>query len=169
MVKRILISLLVITAMQACTISYKFNGATLNYDIYKTIYISNFPIRAALVYAPLQQMFEIKLQDMITTQTRLQTINTPNSDLSMEGEITRYDLTPQAVGEDAYATQTRLTIAVRVKYTNNKMPGSDVDQTYSAYRDFDSSQMLTDVQDALCTEICDELTDLIFNATIGNW
>ncbi len=169
MIKRILTSLLVIFTLQACTISYKFNGATLNYDIYRTIYISEFPIRAALVYAPLQQMFELEMDDMITRQTRLQVTNNPNSDLTMEGEITRYDLTPQAVGEDAYASQTRLTIAIRVKYTNNRMPGSDIDQTFSAYRDFPSTQMLTDVQEQLCNEICEEIADLIFNSTIGNW
>lgn len=169
MIKRIFTSILLVVTLLACTISYKFNGATLNYDIYKTIYISEFPIRAALVYAPLQQMFELELDNMITRQTRLQVTNNPNSDLSMEGEITRYDLTPQAVGEDAYATQTRLTIAVRVKYNNNKMPGSDIDQTFSAYRDFSSTEMLTDVQEQLCDEICEEIADLIFNATIGNW
>ena len=29
--------------------------------------------------------------------------------------------------------------------------------------------MLTDVQDELCEQICKELVDLIFNATLGNW
>ena len=91
------------------------------------------------------------------------------SDLNIEGEITQYYLTPQAVTEDAYASRTRLTIGVRVKYTDNKAEGKDVDQTFTAYRDFDSSQMLTDVQDQLCQEISEELVQLIFNATLGNW
>lgn len=87
----------------------------------------------------------------------------------MEGEITGYNLTPQAVTEDAYASKTRLTITVRLKYTNNKQENKDVDQTFSAYRDFDSSQMLTEVQDQLCQEISKELVQLIFNATLGDW
>jgi hypothetical protein len=87
----------------------------------------------------------------------------------MTGEITGYSLSPQSVGEDAYATQTRLTIQVHVKYTDLKNSANDVDQTFSAYRDFSSSLMLTDVQDELCQEICEELVDLIFNATLGNW
>ena len=91
------------------------------------------------------------------------------SDLQLEGEITGYNLTPQAVTEDAYASQTRLTITVRVKYTDNKQEGKDVDQTFSAYRDFSSSEMLTDVQDELCSQISKELVDLIFNATLGDW
>lgn len=151
-----------------CVPSYKFNGSALNYDIYKTIDITEFPIRAALVYPPLQQIFENKLLDTVTRQTRLQEID-GNADLEMTGEITGYALSPQAVGEDAYASETRLTITVKVRYTDSKNPANDVEQSFSAYRQFSSSLMLTDVQDDLCNEICDELVDLIFNATLGNW
>ena len=58
---------------------------------------------------------------------------------------------------------------MRVKYTDHKNPNNSVDQSFSAFRDFDSSQMLTSVQDELCEEITDELVMLIFNATAGNW
>ena len=61
------------------------------------------------------------------------------------------------------------TITVRVKYTDSKDDRNDVDQSFSAYRDFDASQMLIDVQDELCQQISKELVDLIFNATLGNW
>lgn len=145
------------------------NGSMLKYDIYKTIYISEFPIRAALVYPPLQQTFENKLLDGVARQTRLNVVSNPNSDLEMSGEITGYSLSPQAVGEDAYATQTRLTITVRVKYVDHKNEANSIDQSFSAYRDFPSSEMLTDVQDQLCEEISSDLVDLIFNATLGNW
>ena len=157
-----------LVALSGCIPSYKFNGSALNYDIYKTIDITEFPIRAALVYPPLQQIFENKLLDNVTRQTRLQEID-GNADLEMTGEITGYSLSPQSVGEDAYATETRLTISVRVKYTDSKNPSNDVDQTFSAYRQFSSTLLLTDVQDDLCNEICDELVNLIFNATLGNW
>ena len=129
---------------------------------------SQFPIRAALVYPPLQQTFENALLDYITRNTRLQTTD-GSSDLEMEGEITGYTLSPQAVTENALASKTRLTITVRVKYTDNKNDKNDIDQSFSAYQDFDSSEMLTDVQDQLCEEITEQLVDLIFNATLGNW
>lgn len=173
--KRFIIPLLLASVLLLCTGAcritkfYSLNGASLDYNIYKTISFSSFPIRAALVYPPLQQVFETKLTDMVAQNTRLQVLDTPATDLRMEGEITGYTLTPQAVGENAYATQTRLTITVRVKYINNKNDALSVDQTYSAYRDFDSNQMLNDVQDELCNQICDDLKDLIFNATLGNW
>ena len=152
----------------SCSISYKFNGAALDYSIYKTVHIGEFPIRAALVYAPLQQTFENELLDYVTRNTRLQTVDGA-SDLDIDGEITGYSLTPQAVTEDAYASRTRLTITVRVRYTDTKKDSNNIDQSFSAYRDFDASQMLMDVQDELCQQIAKELVELIFNATLGNW
>lgn len=152
----------------ACIPSYKFNGSALDYTVYKTIHVSEFPIRAALVYPPLQQTFENELLDYIDRNTRLQTTDDA-SDLQLEGEITQYNLTPQAVTENAYASQTRLTIAVRVKYIDNRNDKNNIDQTFSAYRDFDASLMLNDVQDDLCQQISKELVELIFNATLGNW
>lgn len=155
-------------SLGGCKPSFTLNGAPIDYNIYHTVHVSDFPIRAALVYPPLQQTFENELLNYITRNTRLQTVDGP-SDLSIEGEITQYYLTPQAVTEDAYASRTRLTIGVRVKYTDSRAEGKNVDQTFTAYRDFDSSQMLTDVQDQLCQEISEELVQLIYNATLGNW
>ena len=96
MTRKIVSIIILLLIMQACRISYTFNG-------YKTLRIGNFPIRAPMVYAPLQPMFENKLTDTYTKQTRLQIIDSSNTDLSVEGEITGYNLTPQAVNEDAYA------------------------------------------------------------------
>lgn len=161
--------MLLAIGMGGCVPRYTLNGSAINYDIYKTVDIGNFPIRAALVYPPLQQTFENELQNYVQRNTRLQEIDSNNADLKLEGEITGYSLSPQAVGTDAYATETRLTISVRVKYTDNKNPANNIDQTFSAYRQFDSSIMLIDVQDDLCQQISEELVNLIFNATFGNW
>lgn len=165
---RLIASVIIIAAIPACKISYKFNGSALDYTVYKTIHVSEFPIRAALVYPPLQQTFENELLDYITRNTRLQIVDGA-SDLQLEGEITGYSLSPQAVTENALASQTRLTITVRLKYIDNKQESKSIDQTFSAYRDFDSSLMLTDVQDDLCQQISKELVELIFNATLGDW
>lgn len=160
--------LAVVAAVSTGCVSYTLNGAAIDYNVYHTIHIAEFPIRAALVYPPLQQTFENELLDYVTRNTRLQTTDGA-SDLSIEGEITGYTLTPQAVTADAYASQTRLTITVRVKYTDSQNERNDLDQSFSAYRDFDATEMLTDVQDELCSQISKELVDLIFNATLGNW
>ena len=163
-----LLALFLIVCTTACTISYIFNGASIDYNTTKTITINDFPIRAALVYPPLATTFNETLKDAYTRQTRLSLVNS-GGDLVLEGEITGYNLTPQAVTEDAYASQTRLTVTVRVRYTDTKKPSNDLDRTFSAYRDFSSTRMLTDVQDELISEITQELADLIFNATVGNW
>ena len=164
--KRLTILLLII--LTSCTISYKFNGAAIDYNTTKTISVAEFPIRAALVYPPLGPAFNEALKDIYTRQTRLSMVKT-GGELQVEGEITGYDLSPQAVTEDAYASQTRLTISVKVRYTNTKNPNLNVDQTFRAYRDFSSSQMLTQVQEELISQIVDELAELIFNATVGSW
>lgn len=158
-----------LSSTTGCVPHYTLNGSSINYDIYKTVDIGNFPIRAALVYPPLQQTFENELLNYVSRNTRLQEIDSNNADLRLEGEITGYSLSPQAVGTDAYATETRLTITVRVKYTDAKNPANNIDQSFSAYRQFDASLMLTDVQDDLCQQISEELVTLIFNATFGNW
>lgn len=157
-----------LSLVSASCVTYTFNGSILDYTVYHTISVSDFPIRAALVYPPLQSTFENELLDYIQRNTRLQVVDA-GSDIELSGEITGYNLTPQAVTENALASQTRLTITVRVKYVDLKNEKNNIDQSFSAYRDFDSSLMLTDVQDDLCQQIADELVDLIFNATLGNW
>lgn len=166
-IKKLITASLIVGLCAAC-VSYTFNGSAIDYTVYRTIQVSEFPIRAALVYPPLQQTFENELLNYISHNTKLQTTD-GSSDLILEGEITGYNLTPQAVTENAYASQTRLTIQVRIKYTDMKNEKNNIDQTFSAYRDFDASLMLTDVQDGLCQEISEELVQLIFNATLGNW
>ena len=152
MARKLILALLVMLVAQGC-ISYKFNGASIDYNKYKTVSFASFPIRAALVYPPLQQVFQNKLQDVVTQQTRLQQVDNPNSNLRFEGEITNYSLSPQAVGDNAYATRTRLTISVRVHYIDNINEALSNDINVSAYRDFDANQLLIDVQDQLCESI----------------
>jgi len=166
--RRGLFILTILLIAASCSISYKFNGASIDYTKVKSISISEFPNQAPLVYPPLSQLFTEKLKDKYIRQTRLKQVS-QNGDLALEGEITGYELTPQAIREDAYASQTRLTVTIRVRYANRVTPTDDFEQTFSAYRDFDATRMLQDVQDDLCTQIVDELTDQIYNATVAKW
>lgn len=161
-------SVIFIVAVAACSISYRFNGASIDYTKTKTISIADFPIRATLVYPPLAASFNEAMKDQYTRQTKLQFVN-QNADIQIEGEITGYALSPQAVKEDAFASMTRLTVTIRVKYSNNANEKANFDRSFSAYRDFSSALMLDNVQDALIKEIVAELVDVIFNATLGDW
>ena len=154
--------------ISSCTMSYKFNGASIDYDLTKTIMISEFPNQAPLVYPPLEQRFNEELKDLFTRSTRLQFVR-QNADIEMEGEIVGYELTPLAVQEDSFASETRLTLTVRMRYRNNKVEGQDQEETIKAFRNFPADRMLTDVQDQLIGELIKEITDQIFNTTMSNW
>ena len=71
----------------ACKVSYKFNGASIDYTKTKTIQIDNFPIRSAYVWAPMQSIFQNKLTDIFASQTKLRQVK-KNGDLQLSGEIT---------------------------------------------------------------------------------
>ena len=152
----------------ACSISYKFNGASIDYTKVKTIMISDFTNQASYVNPTLAPEFTEELKDIYIRQTRLEQV-TSNGDLALEGEVTGYDFTPMAVKEDALASQTRLTITVRVRYMNNTNPDEDFEQSCSAYREFDSNLMVQQVESSLCAEIIEEIVDQVYNATVANW
>ena len=152
----------------ACSISYKVNGASIDYTKVKTIMISDFTNQASYVNPTLAPEFTEELKDIYIRQTRLEQV-TSNGDLALEGEVTGYDFTPMAVKEDALASQTRLTITVRVRYMNNTNPDEDFEQSFSAYREFDSNLMVQQVESSLCAEIIEEIVDQVYNATVANW
>ena len=159
---------LLLSLLAACSISYKFNGASIDYTKIKTIAISDFTNQAPQVNPLLAPQFTESLKDIYIRQTRLQLVQS-NGDLALEGEITGYDLTPTAVKEDAMSSQTRLTITVRVRYTNNVNTEEDFEQSFSAYREYDDTQMFQQVESELCDQISEEIIDQIYNATVANW
>jgi hypothetical protein len=151
-----------------CTISYKFNGASIDYSKVKTISVADFANNAALVYAPLATNLTDGIKDLYQRQTRLEQVRR-GGNLELEGEITGYALTPMAVSADSYAAETKLTMTVRVRFTNNVNPVESFEKTYTAYQTFDSSQMLNDVQDELCNIMIQEIADQIYNDTVAKW
>lgn len=162
----ILIAILVLC--NSCSISYKFNGASIDYTKVKTISVADFTNNAALVYAPLAVNLTDGIKDLYQRQTRLEQIRR-GGNLELEGEITGYQLTPMAVSADSYAAETKLTITVKVRFTNNIAPEESFEKTYSAYQTFDASQMLNDVQDQLCSTMIIEIAEQIYNDTVAKW
>lgn len=160
--------LLCVILLNACTISYKFNGASIDYSTTKTISIADFPNMAALVHPPLSNNLSDGIRDLFQRQTRLEQVRR-GGNLELEGEITGYTLTPMAVSADSYASETKLTITVKVRFTNNVAPEESFEKTYTAYQTFDSSQMLVDVQDELCNTMITEIADQIYNDTVAKW
>ncbi|HCC85984.1 MAG TPA: hypothetical protein DEQ06_05225 [Porphyromonadaceae bacterium] len=166
--KKILFLLILSMMASSCRISYSFRTASINYDLTKTLYIGHFVNQAPLVYPPLEQRFNEEMKDMFTRNTRLQLVN-QNGDMEIEGEIVGYELTPLAVQEDAFASETRLTMTVRMRFRNNKTDAPEIEERISANRTFSSNTVFDNVQDQLMGELIEEIVDQIFNATMANW
>ena len=152
----------------SCSISYKFNGANINYQTTHSISVADFPNNAPLVNPTLSNNLTEAIRDLYQRQTRLQLLR-KGGDLELEGSIVGYDLTQGAISVDSYASESKLTIRVKVHFTNNINPEDSFDKTYSAYQTFDASRMLNDVQDELCDIIIKEIAENIYNDTVAKW
>ncbi|MGN0058779.1 MAG: LptE family protein [Phocaeicola plebeius] len=160
---------LLVCVLAACSVSYKFNGASINYDKVKTISFDNFPNRsAAFVWGPMETMFNTSLQDRYLRQTRLRQIK-QGGDLELSGEITNYDAYNKGVGSDGYSTMAELRMTVNVRFTNNSNHSEDFERQFSASQEYNSSQSLASVQEDLVTKMINDIVDQVFNATVANW
>ena len=168
MKKSILISILLMLLLAGCSVKYSLNGASIDYTKIKTVSITDFQNLAPTVYPPLAQRFTEDLKDRFQRQTRLRDIPT-NGDLSIEGEIVGYDLSAEAVQENAFAAKTRLTLRINVRFTNKVNEEENFEREFTSFGTFDSSQMFVNVQDQLCEELTKDIINQIFNATVENW
>ncbi|WP_081966380.1 LptE family protein [Porphyromonas sp. COT-108 OH1349] len=172
--KRIVFSLFILLisvasfAVSSCIPSYKLSGTSIDYTKIKSISIKDFGNLAPTVYPPLATRFSEELRDQFQKRTRL-TQNKDRGDLELEGEIVGYDLTAEAIQENAYAAKTRLTMRVKVRYVNNKEEKKSFEKEFTAYASFDSGLMFNDVQDALVDDISKDIINQIFNATVEDW
>lgn len=161
--------ILLAIVLEGCAISFKMNGANIDYSTTHSISVADFPNNAALVYPPLSNDLSEGIRDLYQRQTRLQVLR-KGGDLELEGEITGYTLTPMSISAaDSYSAETKLTMTVRVRFINNVAPEESFEKTYTAYQTFDSSRMLTDVQDELCTTMIKEIAESIYNDTVAKW
>jgi hypothetical protein len=155
-------------ALNACKISYSFSGVNISPEVL-TYSVDYFPNRAALVQAQLSQLFTDAMMDKIQGNTSLDLSPDGGGDVHFSGEITGYETRPTAITSDEVAARNRLTITVRVKYTNLVEPDLDFDTRFSRYEDYDASQNLSDVENALIEVIVENLVEDIFNQAFISW
>ena len=162
------IPLLILTAFLAagCGI-YSFSGTSIQPDV-RTITINYFEYQAEKVNPSLSNQLTEELRTQFRKMTRLEQVDL-DGDLEIEGAITGYDVRASAVTANEVAAQNRLTITIKLEFTNRKYPEDDFEKTFSGYADYDSMQSLDAVQSGLCQEIIEKLVDDIFNATVANW
>jgi hypothetical protein len=154
-------------ALSSCKISYSLSGTNIPIEI-NTVSVQYFPNRAPLVQAQLSQQFTDALKDKIQGQTRLELVN-GLGDVDFSGEIKNYETRPTAISGNETAALNRLTITIRVKYTNTFNPDESFDSSFSRYEDYSSSQNLSDVEDDLIQLILENIIEDIFNKAFVNW
>ena len=152
----------------SCSISYKFNGASIDYTKTKTIQINDFPIRSNYVWGPMASIFNNELKDQYANHTKLQQVKR-NGDLKLDGEITRYEQRNKSVSAQGSSAQVELSISVNVRFTNNVNHNEDFEKQFTASQSYDSNLSLNSVQEELVTQMVKDITDQIFNATVANW
>ncbi len=149
-------------------VKYSFTGASIPPEA-KTFSVAYFPNNAAMVSPILSSTLTDALVDKFSRQTRLTQVD-EGGDFAFEGEITNYTSTTASVSSEDYALLNRLTITVKVQFTNAiNESESFASKTFSAYADYDSTRLLTEVEGELIPEIVDQIVTDIFQATAGNW
>lgn len=164
---QIIVPMLLLCALTACSISYKFTGTNINYDVIKTIQIDKIVNRAPYGWAPMEAILNNKLQDVYANQTRLKLVKR-GGDLHVAGEIVNYDQFNKGISADGYASQVQLRITVNIRFENAKT-NQKWEKQFTATSQYDSTQQLTAVQETLVTEMVKDLCDQIFNATVADW
>jgi outer membrane lipopolysaccharide assembly protein LptE/RlpB len=162
-----ILSFLVLTTLLSACGFYSFTGASISPDV-KSISILQFPNNAPLVQPTLSQKFTLALRDKFASQTNLNIIKT-NGDLNIEGEISDYSVQAVAVQANQQAALNRLTITVKVRFTNTKNNKQDFESSFSRYRDYDSQKDLSSEEKDLIDQINKELVEDIFNKAVVNW
>lgn len=165
---RWLTACVMLLSVVGCKISYKFNGASIDYTTTKTIQIDNFPIRSAYVWAPMQSIYQNKLTDLFASQTKLRQVKR-GGDLVLAGEIVGFDQYNKGISSNGYSSLVQLKMTVNVRFTNNKNHQEDFERQFSATTEYDATQQLTSVQEELVTQMVKDITEQIFNATVANW
>ena len=161
-----LIALSILFSFGGCNV-YNFTG-TGKIDA-KTFQVNFFQNTAELVQPGIDRTFTLTLQDLIQNQTNLNLVKN-GGDLTYEGEITDYRITPMMATADIQAAQNRLTIRVKVQFTNKNKEADDFDKTFDFFYDYPAAQQLSGpTLDSAIKIIFERITQDIFNESLAKW
>lgn len=167
--RKLLLIMVAVVALccTGCTVKYSLSGASIPPDA-KTFSVAYFPNNAPMVAPILSATMTDELTQRFASRTSLTQV-TDGGDFAFEGEIIGYTSTTSSVASGDYALQNRLTITVKVKFTNAIDDKMSFNRNFSAYADYDSTKLLTEVEGALIAEIVEQLVTDIFMAAASNW
>lgn len=164
---RKLFSYIVIAVLVSSCGIYSFSGTSIQPDV-KTITIPYVEYTALRVNPSLSNDLTEALKEKYRKLTRLEEVDV-DGDLELVCTITGYDVKATAVTANEMASQNRLTVTVKVEFSNKKYPEDDVSNNFSAYEDFDATMSLDAVESGLCETIIEKLVEDIINATVAQW
>ncbi len=153
------------TLAQGCGI-YSFSGVNIQPDV-KTYTVLPFSNQASLVVPGFAEAFRLALTDKIRQMSNLNYAD--DGDLIYTGTITQYSVSPTASTGDQQAAMNRLTVQVKIEFTNKKHPDDNLSKTYSYYYDFPADKLLDDVKAEAHQVIMEQITQDIFNDTLAKW
>lgn len=156
-----------VALLTACTVKYSLSGASIPPDA-KTFSVAYFPNNAPMVAPILSATLTDELTQRFATRTSLTQVE-EGGDFAFEGEIVGYTSNTSSVSSGDYALQNRLTITVKVKFTNAIDDKMSFNRNFSAYADYDSTKLLTEVESELIPQIVEQLVTDIFQAAASNW
>ncbi len=163
--KKLGIIWLLLWGVQACGI-YSFSGVNIEPDV-KTYTVRPFVNNASLVIPGFAEEFRLALIDKIQQMSRLDYAE--DGDLVYAATITQYNIAPAAATSDQQAAMNRLTVQLKLDFTNKKHPDENFSRTYSYYYDFPADKMLDEVKDEAHQVIMEQITQDIFNDTLARW
>ena len=158
--------LLVILLFTSCEIRYSFSGG--QFSGAKTFSASYLKPQTALASPTYSQRLTEDLKDVMLSQSPL-SLSESNGDLQFEGSVTNYVVAPVAIQSNETASLTRLSITVKIKYTNTLEPDLNFEKSFTKFADFAATESLFAVQEDLWKQINDQLAQEIYNASVGNW
>lgn len=164
-----IISLLLAALLSGgCSGGYSFTGASIPPGA-KTLSVATFPNNASTVNPQLSSKLTDELIQMFSSQTPLTVMNGNEGDLHVEGEITGYETRAAALSSNDEVSMNRLTITVKVRFTNALDPDANFEQSFSRYRDYSAALDFSAVEVGLMVEIVNDLCEDIFNKAVVNW
>ena len=135
----------------------------------QTFSVEYFTPVAPLAGPEVGQEFTEALKDLIQRQSTLRWVQ-EGGEIQYSGRIVGYDVSTSAVaGGQEVASQNRLTMQVQLRYVHTLDPTLDFEKTFSRFADFPATSDLFDVEGQLVEEINEQLTQEVFNASLGNW
>ena len=135
----------------------------------KTYQVNFFQNNADLVEPGIDRTFTLTLQDLIQNQTNLNLVKN-GGDLTYEGEITDYRISPMTATADQQASQNRLKIRVNVRFTNKNKETDDFEKSFEFYYDYPAAQQLDGAtKQTAFKDIFERITQDIFNDSLAKW